>query len=643
MIIEIAHLATVFAFVMAVALGFVGHIGAWTRRLSWVEACATLASAQLIGLLLGFVGLVIAFYQDDFSVRYVANNSNELLPWYYKICAVWGNHEGSLLLSNFIMAIWTYAVALVGRRLPYEVYGRVLGTMGVLNSGFMLFLLATSNPFLRLLPSVPISGADLNPLLQDFGFIVHPPMLYIGYVGFSVTFSFAIAALMSGRLDAAWARWSRPWTNCAWAFLTVGITLGSWWAYYELGWGGWWFWDPVENASFMPWLAGTALIHSLAVTEKRGAFKSWTVLLAILTYTLCVLGVFIVRSGILVSVHAFAVDPDRGLFVLVLLILVVAVSLGLFAGRVPTIRSRSSFSGFSREVMLLANNIFLVVAVGIVLLGTLYPVAHEAITGGEKVSVGPPIFNWFFVPLMCFLACALSIAPVSRWKRTPLQFLKWAVLTAMGSIFLGILLPLLFGGNLHIGVILALALGLWIVSSQVAEYLKHPGPRTLGYWGMFIAHSGFAMAIVGVAVTSILSHSVDVRMSPGDSVELNGQTYVLKEVNDIRGPNYRGYRGVFEVGDFEILPEKRAYLTRDTVMTEAGIKPGFTRDLVISMGERLPDTSWSLRIQDKPLVRWVWLGALLMAVGGMVAIFDVRYRRLARRESRYMPLESTAV
>ena len=643
MIIEIAHLATVVAFVMAVALGFVGHVGAWSKRLSWIEACSTLASAQLVGLFVGFIGLAAAFYQDDFSVRYVANNSNQLLPWYYKICAVWGNHEGSLLLSNLIMAVWTYAVALASRRLPYEVYGRVLGTMGFLNSGFMLFLLATSNPFLRLLPSVPIAGADLNPLLQDFGFIVHPPMLYVGYVGFSVAFSFAIAALMSGRLDAAWARWSRPWTNGAWAFLTIGITLGSWWAYYELGWGGWWFWDPVENASFMPWLAGTALVHSLAVTEKRGAFKSWTVLLAILTYSLCVLGAFIVRSGILVSVHAFAVDPDRGLFVLVLLIIVILVSLGLFAIRAPTIRSRVAFSGFSREVMLLTNNIFLVVAVAVVLLGTLYPVAHEAITGGEKVSVGPPVFNWFFLPLMGFLACALSIAPVSRWKQTPRVFFKWVVLTALGSIFLGIVLPLLIAGEFHLGVFLALTLGFWIISSQVAEYLKQPGRRPLGYWGMFIAHFGFAISIIGVAVTSVLSHSIDVRMLPGDSVELNGQTYLLREVKDIRGPNYEGYRGVFEVGNFEIMPEKRTYLTRESVMTEAGIEPGFTRDLVISMGERLPDTSWSLRIQDKPLVRWVWLGALLMAVGGIVAIFDVRYRRLAQRESRYRPFESSTV
>ncbi|MEC8868777.1 MAG: heme lyase CcmF/NrfE family subunit, partial [Pseudomonadota bacterium] len=434
---EVGHLAAIVGFVAAIILSGLGHLGAATRRRNWVENSGSFAVLQLVALVVAFILLVHAFLVDDYSVVYVATNSNALLPWYYKVSAVWGAHEGSFLLWTLIMAMWTFAVAIAGRRLPYQMYGRVLGTLGLLNTGFLLFLLQTSNPFLRLVPNVPTVGADLNPLLQDFGLIVHPPLLYTGYVGFSVAFAFGVAGLISGRLDATWARWARPWSNVAWAFLTVGITLGSWWAYYELGWGGWWFWDPVENASFMPWLAGTALIHSLAVTEKRSAFRSWTVLLSILTFSLCLLGAFIVRSGVLTSVHAFAVDPERGVFLLVLLGITVGGSLALYAIRVPAIRSRIAYMGLSRELFLLINNVLFVVAVAVVFVGTLYPLAYEAVTGGDKISVGPPYFNRLFVPLMGLLAVFLALVPVARWKRTPIRLFRQVGLLLLVSMLAG--------------------------------------------------------------------------------------------------------------------------------------------------------------------------------------------------------------
>ena len=428
----------------------------------------------------------------------------------------------------------------------------------------------------------------------------------------------------------------------AWSFLTVGIALGSWWAYYELGWGGWWFWDPVENASFMPWLAGTALLHSLAVTEKRGAFKSWTVLLAIMTYSLCVLGAFIVRSGVLTSVHAFAVDPERGLFILALLGLTVGGSLSLYAMRAPTIRSRVQYGGLSRELMLLINNVLLVIAVGVVLLGTLFPLAYEAATGGDKISVGPPFFNWLFVPLMGLLAMFLAIVPVARWKRTPRELFKTTyVMLGVAAIF-GVVLPLAMTTQFNLGVVLALVLALWIIATHVLDFVKRRGARPLGYLGMWVAHVGFAVTIIGIAVTSVLSHSKDIRLNIGESVELNERTYTLQSVVEVDGPNYSAYQAHFDVDGMTLLPEKRRYTTRDTVMTEAGIAPGFTRDLYISLGEPLPDGSWSIRVQDKPLVRWVWLGAIMMCLGGLIAICDVRYRRLAARDSQRETISSAA-
>ena len=630
MIVELGHFATILALAMAVGLAAMGYASA--ANPAWRAGAGTLATGQLVLLLLGFGVLVHAFLVSDFSVAYVAENSNTRLPWYYRVSATWGAHEGSFLLWTTIMAAWTWAVSVAGGRLPDELHGRVLGTMGLLNAGFLLFLLATSSPFERLVPGVPAEGADLNPLLQDFGLIVHPPLLYTGYVGFAVAFSFAVAALLSGRLDAVWARWTRPWTNVAWAFLTVGIALGSWWAYYELGWGGWWFWDPVENASFMPWLAGTALVHSLAATEKRGAFKSWTLFLAVAAFSLSLLGAFIVRSGVLTSVHAFAVDPERGLFLLALLVATVGGALILYAVRAPGLGSRAGYSGVSRELLLLVNNMILVVALAVVLIGTLYPLAYEAATGGEKISIGPPYFNRVFVPMMCLLAACLGLAPISRWRRTPVRLFRATGWMLGAAVLGGVVLPLALAGVFRVGAALAVALAVWIAAAHLADAWRRRSGWTRGYAGMVVAHLGFAVSLAGIAVTSTFSHALDVRMAVGDTAVLNDVTYRFADLRRVDGPNYTADRGEFVTdGGVVLHPEKRWYDARAQVMTEAGIAAGFTRDLYVTLGEKLPDGSWAVRINDKPLVRWVWLGALLIALGGTLAITDGRYRRLARR------------
>jgi cytochrome c-type biogenesis protein CcmF len=641
MIVELGHLTLVVAFSLALLIGVFGLVGAGTGRVRLMEAASTLVVGQFVFVALAYGVLTYAFLEDDFSVAYVSANSNSLLPWYYKFSAVWGAHEGSFLLWILIMAGWTLAVAIRGRELPREFLARVLGVMGVLNLGFLAFLLFTSNPFERLVPMTPAEGSDLNPLLQDFGLIVHPPMLYMGYVGFSVAFAFALAALLSGRLDAAWARWSRPWSNVAWAFLTLGITLGSWWAYYELGWGGWWFWDPVENASFMPWLAGTALIHSLAVSEKRGTFKSWTLLLAITTFSLSLLGAFIVRSGVLTSVHAFAVDPTRGLFILVFLVLVVGGSLALYGARTSTIRSSAAFTLASREAFLLVNNILLVISMALVLLGTLYPLAYEVVTDGGKASVGPPYFNFFFVPLMLILAAALGIAPVLNWKRTPVERiyreLRWIALAAVG---LGIGIPLLLSGAVHPAVMITLVCALWVLLGHgrdlLIRVLRTRPP--LAYLGMQVAHMGFAIALLGVALTTQFSVERDLRMTPGMTAEVGGVSFLFNGVSRTNGPNYLADQGEFiavEDGQrIRLTPEKRNYLVRRNVMTEAAIDPGFTRDIYISLGEPLEGDAWAVRIQIKPFVRWIWLGGLAMTLGGCLAIMDKRYRRLRKRVLR---------
>ena len=573
---------------------------------------------------------------DDFSVAYVAQNSNSAMPVQYKLSAVWGAHEGSLLLWALILSGWTFAVAAFSRNLPDELIARVLSVMGMISIGFLLFLLLTSNPFTRLLPDSPLEGGDLNPLLQDVGLIFHPPLLYMGYVGFSVAFAFAIAALLGGQLDAAWARWSRPWTNIAWAFLTAGIVLGSYWAYYELGWGGWWFWDPVENASFMPWLVGCGLIHSLAVTDKRGVFKSWTVLLAIFAFSLSLLGTFLVRSGVLTSVHAFASDPVRGLFILIFLFLVIGGSLTLYAIRAPAVVSKPVFGLWSREILLLLNNVILVVAAVTVLLGTLYPLIIDAL-GGGRISVGPPYFNLVFVPLMCVLFALLGFAPRSQWKRSSTLNLKRELLVAaLASIGVGLLVPVIYGGEMHLGAVLAATLSLWIVITGGRDLLTKGrklgfGRLSRSYMGMQLAHFGLAVCIIGVAFTSIYSEQRDVRMAPGDSVELGGYRFQFDGIQEVMGPNFKAEEGQITVykADKQVYllqPQKRVYLARRQSMTEAAIQTGFTRDLYVALGEPLGDGAWAVRVHYKAFVIWIWMGGLLMALGGFLAVTDRRYR-----------------
>ncbi|MFK7913769.1 MAG: heme lyase CcmF/NrfE family subunit [Pseudomonadales bacterium] len=644
MIPEAGHAAAIVTLVLSSLLAAMGLLGGARRDAVLLRAANSLALGQWVFAAISFALLATAFVQDDFSVAYIAENSNSLLPWYYKVSAVWGAHEGSFLLWILVMATWLLAVALRGGYLPADIRGRVLGVMGLMQTGFLSFLLFTSNPFERLLPLAPADGADLNPLLQDFGLIVHPPLLYIGYVGFSVAFSFAVAALLSGRLDAAWARWSRPWTNVAWAFLTVGIALGSWWAYYELGWGGWWFWDPVENASFMPWLAGTALVHSLAVSEKRGTFKSWTVLLALTAFSLSLLGAFIVRSGVLTSVHAFAVDPTRGLFILGFLGLVVGGSLLLFAFRATLIRSSAAYSWLSREAFMLLNNLLLVVSLAVVLAGTLAPLIYEAITGGDKISVGPPYFNLLFVPLMALLAIALGVATVLRWKRTDPGYLWQRLYKPLATaVALGIAVPLLLTGALDWRVALTVLFGSWVIVSQLWDWVQGGVlGRRPAYLGMAVAHIGFGVCLLGAAMTSILSFERDVRLAPGDTAVVGEYQFLFNGSTEVAGPNYLASEGDFTVTPrdaaadapgIRLAPQKRRYIARNSIMTEAAIDAGLLRDLYVSLGERLDPSqdAWAVRIQVKPFVRWIWFGAMLMALGGVLAILDPRYRRLRRK------------
>lgn len=647
MIPELGHLAMILALCLCLVQATLPLIGAWRGDHQWMSLAQPAAWGQFAFLLFSFLCLTYAFMVDDFSVAYVANNSNSALPWYYKFSAVWGAHEGSLLLWALILAGWTFAVAIFSRHLPEEMLARVLAVMGMISVGFLLFLIVTSNPFERLLPNSPVDGRDLNPLLQDFGLIVHPPMLYMGYVGFSVAFAFAIAALLGGKLDAAWARWSRPWTIVAWAFLGIGIALGSWWAYYELGWGGWWFWDPVENASFMPWLVGTALIHSLAVTEKRGVFKSWTVLLAIAAFSLSLLGTFLVRSGVLTSVHAFATDPERGVFILAFLLVVVGGSLTLFAVRAPVVRSQVGFGLWSRETLLLVNNIVLVVSAAMILLGTLYPLVLDALTGA-KLSVGPPYFNALFLPLMALLMAVISVGVLVRWKDTPLKWLG-SMLTPVlvASVVLAVAATFLHG-DFHWAVLAVCLLAFWVVLGGVRDILdktRHKGlikglpSLTRSYWGMQMAHLGFAVCALGVVLTSLGSYERDLRMAPGESVELAGYRFQFDGAVHHEGPNFISDKGTVRVFDGErqikvLHPEKRLYTVQQSTMTEAGIDAGFTRDLFVALGEPLEQGAWAVRIHIKPFVRWIWLGGLLMAFGGFLAAADKRYRIKVRTRVR---------
>ncbi|MFA0236375.1 heme lyase CcmF/NrfE family subunit [Vibrio sp. 10N.222.55.C7] len=642
MIAEIGHFAMILSLGLALLLSVLPLYGAARNNTLLMNSARPLSWGMFGFLAISFFILCYAFYTNDFTIQYVASNSNSQLPWYYRITAVWGAHEGSLLLWVLIQAGWTVAVATFSRGMPQESVARVLAIMGLITVGFLLFIIVTSNPFLRTLPFFPVDGRDLNPLLQDPGLIIHPPMLYMGYVGFSVAFSFAIASLMSGRLDTAWARWSRPWTIAAWLFLTVGIALGSWWAYYELGWGGWWFWDPVENASFMPWLAGTALMHSLAVTEKRGTFKAWTVLLAISAFSLSLLGTFLVRSGILVSVHAFASDPARGMFILGFLVFVIGGSLLLFAVKGASVRVRGNFDLVSRENALLGNNILLIAALVVVLVGTLLPLVHKQL-GLGSVSIGAPFFDMLFFWLMIPFSFLLGIGPLIRWKRDNLSKLVKPMLIS-GAFSLGLsalmvaLLADRFSGTAFAGWVMAF----WIIFMHGFElherathrhtFMKGLTKLPRSHWAMVCGHIGLAVTVIGIAMVQNYSIERDVRLAPGESYQLEEYSFLFTGVRDKDGPNYDGYIADFEItkeGKYinTLHAEKRFYTTAKSMMTEAAIDRGVTRDLYIAMGERLDDNkSWAVRIYYKPFVRWIWAGSLIMSIGGAIAISDRRYR-----------------
>ena len=657
MIPELGHFALWLALGVSTVLGTMPMIGAARRRSDWMALARPSARVLFALIAFAFVCLAASFAANDFSVLYVASNSNRSLPLHYRVAAVWGGHEGSILLWLLMLTFWTLAVAQFSRHLPEVLIARILAVMGWLSFGFLLFVLVASNPFDRLFP-VPPDGRDLNPLLQDPGMVIHPPMLYMGYVGLSVAFAFAVAALIGGQLDAAWARWTRPWTTAAWIFLTVGIALGSGWAYYELGWGGWWFWDPVENASFMPWLVATALIHSLAVTEKRGSFKSWTVLLAILAFSLSLLGTFLVRSGVLSSVHAFATDPRRGLFILAFLVIVIGASFALYAWRAPRVGLGARFALVSRETLLLSNNVLLVVACGAVLLGTLYPLALDAMNLG-KISVGPPYFETVFVPLLTPLVFLMGIGPLARWKQAELpdlaKRLRWAAGTAVVATVLGSWLH----GDLGFVGGLGFLMAFWIASVgtdlierlQVGELraggirasIAHRArqiPRAIV--GMMIAHLGVAVFILGVTLVKSGEVERDVKMNDGDTTEIGDYLFTFRGVREVPGPNYRALQGSIDVTEgakgnasghivTTLHPEKRIYTATQATMTEAAIDTGVMRDLYVSLGEPLTGGAWIVRVYVKPFVDWIWGGCLIMAFGGLLAATDRRYRARVRQ------------
>ncbi len=657
MIPEIGQFALIIALCLAILQGIFPILGAQLNIRPWMAMARPVAQGQFIFIAISFACLVYAFVTDDFSVLYAASHSNSLLPTQYKVAGVWGGHEGSLLLWAMMLGLWTFLVSIFSKNLPDEMVARVLGVLGLISVGFLLFLLLTSNPFERLLPAAP-DGRDLNPLLQDFGLIIHPPMLYMGYVGFSVAFAFAIAALMGGRLDAAWARWSRPWTIIAWSFLAGGIGLGSWWAYYELGWGGWWFWDPVENASLMPWIVGTALIHSLAVTEKRGAFKRWTVLLAIIAFSLSLLGTFLVRSGVITSVHAFATDPERGKFIFIFLSIVVVASLTLYAWRAPKIGEGGKFELMSKETMLLVNNVILAVIAAAVLLGTIYPMIIDGLVyvglveNTNKVSVGAPYFNSIFVPLLVPLVFLVGLGPLARWKKADmpnmLKQLRWAF---VASAIFAVVVPFLMGGWSWLAA-LGVVMAAWIVTTAIygirvrykATNADLPWGHRLNsiprsFYGMHLAHIGVAVCIIGGTMVSNYMSDKDVRMDIGDTVTVGGYTFRFDGVIETKGPNYTANKGLIQVlqDGHEIItlePEKRVYTVQTMPMTEAAIDTSIWRDLYVSLGEPVSGGAWSVRVYHKPFVVWLWAGVILMVLGGVTAMTDRRYRVMSRREKK---------
>ena len=644
MIPELGLLALIVTLGLSICLSVFPFYGVLKNNVAWQNYAPTLAWGVFVFTAISYVCLSVSFYNDDFTVSYVANTSNSMLPWYYKLTAVWGGHEGAFLLWMLMMAGWMAAVATFSAQLTTSMRALVLSILGWIYIGFDLYILTVSSPFERLLPYYPVDGRDLNPLLQDFGMIIHPPMLYMGYVGFAVAFAFAVAALISGKLDTAWARWSRPWALAAWGFLTVGIALGSWWAYYELGWGGWWFWDPVENASLMPWIVGTALIHSLAVTEKRGVFKAWTLFLAIAAFSLSLLGTFLVRSGIIVSVHAFATDPSRGLFILVMLLIVIGGSLFLYSMRASQISSYAKFNFASREVALLGNNIFLVAATLVVLIGTMFPLVHKEL-GLGSISIGPPFFNQVFSVWLVPFALLLGLGPLIRWKRQQFESLKSSLFVmATVSVLLGFVLPFVVADTLYGLSVMGTLLSVWVIMGTVEDLRqKHKKGVSLGslstsHWGMVMGHVGFAVVVIGISVTSFYSSERDVRMNIGDSIELNGYRFVFDSVEPVQGPNYSAHQGIMSVyvGDrkvTELASEKRFYTVQRNVMTEAGVDSSFTRDLYIALGEQLKDGSWAMRVYVKPFIFWLWLGSALMALGSIMCLIDKRYRVKSRAHS----------
>jgi cytochrome c-type biogenesis protein CcmF len=645
---EFGQFTLILAWIFSFFLALFPLIGVVQKKEALQRTATPFAWGMFFFMAVAFAILMYAFITDDFSVAIVTQNSNTALPWFFKISATWGNHEGSMLLWILMLGGWTVAVSLFAKSLTIELKGAVLGVLGIIAFGFLTFILFTSNPFARMLPVPPTDGSDLNPLLQDIGLILHPPTLYMGYVGFSVAFAFAVAALITRRFDASWVRWSRPWTNVAWAFLTLGIALGSWWAYYELGWGGWWFWDPVENASFMPWLIGTALIHSQAVTEKRNLFKSWSVLLALLAFSFSLLGTFLVRSGVLTSVHAFASDPERGLFILIILAITIGGSLTLYAINAEKIKTTGKFELVSRESFMLMNNILLVVIAFAVLFGTLLPLLADAF-GWRKLSVGAPFFNLVFNIVMAVLISLLGIGQLLRWKKTSLKSrVPFFLAAASGAIVVALLLPWALTGKLHWQVWLGMALVFWTAISLVrlvlektknsSSFLVGAKKAGVGFWGMWIAHLGLLVSTTGVVLVSNLDLERDFRMAAGESVEMSKYRFEFAQISVEAGPNYTTDIGTINVyrndkNIAQLRPEKRFYQVQNNVMTEAGIDGNLMRDLYASLAEPLDDARqvWSIRVQVKPFVRWLWFGALLMAVGATLSITDKRYRSGKKR------------
>ncbi len=633
MVIELGLFALIIAVLLSMAQAWFGLAGAQLGNRRWMAAARPAVTGQWVFVALSFAVLCWAFYKNDFTVQYVANNSNSELPTFYRFAAVWGAHEGSLLLWALALSTWSVLVVPFSRNLPETFAARVIGVLGVVSIGFQLFILLTSSPFERLVPAA-LDGRDLNPLLQDPALAIHPPMLYIGYVGFSVAFAFAVACLLEGKLDEKWARWARPWTTVSWMFLTIGIALGSWWAYYELGWGGWWFWDPVENASFMPWLVGTALIHSLAVTEKRGLFKSWTLLLAITTFSLSLLGTFLVRSGVLVSVHAFASDPSRGLFILAFLGVCVGGSLALYAWRGPALRTKGGFDTLSRETFLLTNNLLLLVATALILIGTLYPLFLDALNMG-KISVGPPYFNVVFLIPTIPLLFLMAIGMHSVWKKSNLEDIKRPLVILFAvSLAIGLIVPPVAYGAFHLSTVVGLTAGVWVILSSLYEPYKRLSKRqslSRGVVGMTLAHIGVGVFAIGVTVTQTYRIEKDIALKPGESVEMQGYNFQFNSTRPVKGPNFDAIESEVTITRdgkhvATLHPQKRVYRVQRSPMTEAGIHVKWSRDLFVAMGEDLGQGAWSMRIQYKPMVRYIWLGALIMALGGIVAVTDRRYR-----------------